>query len=227
MKSLAFYLRPVFSMAILWLPFLMYSCETDSYETGEGEYSLMRGDLCDLSVNSLRQATAFVTDDGDSYQLDVPYAAKWIQTPDSTYRTLIYYNKVSAGVAQLVNIGTVVTLGPIPHWRMENQTQDPMGLESAWISKNGKYLNLGLLMKTGRISDEELPHNIAVVQDTLCVRDDGKCSAYYRFLHSQNGIPEYYTNRRFVSILLPDEKPDTIYFNMMTYDGVLTRVFVP
>ena len=44
----------------------------------------------------------------------------------------------------------------------------------------------------------------------------------------QNDIPEYYTNRRFVSILLPSEqRPDTIRLQIETYNGPLERIFVP
>lgn len=207
--------------------FLLSSCETDSYEKGEGDYSLMLADFCEFSVNTQKQGVSFVTDDGDSYELVPPYTASWIATADTTYRTIIYYNKVAAAQAEIVSIGTVATLEPIEHWRMEEQPQDPIDLESAWLSRSGKYLNLGLLMKTGRISDEELPHTIALAQDTIYTRPDGKHTAVYRFLHSQNGLPEYYTNRRYVSILLPIEKPDTILFSLQTYEGNVERIFIP
>ena len=92
---------------------------------------------------------------------------EWIETADTTYRSVIYYNKVSTTQAEAVSVGTVVTVNPIEHWRYKEQPQDPIGLESAWMAKSGKYLNVGLLMKTGRISDEELPHNIGLSQDTV------------------------------------------------------------
>lgn len=215
-----------------FLPFylvtlLLFSCETDSYEKGEGQYSLMQADFCQLAVNGQKQATQFTTDDGDTYQLVPPLTAKWIETADTTYRTVIYYNKVASAQAEIVSLGVIPTLHPIAHWRVKNQPQDPIGFESAWLARNGKYLNVGLLMKTGRIDDEELPHTIGLVQDTLLVQPDGKRTAYYRFLHSQNGIPEYYTNRRYISIQLPGECPDTIHFSLQTYDGLLEKTFIP
>ena len=207
---------------------LMAACETESYETGQGEYSLLQADLCELTVNSQKQGASFVTDDGNSYALNAPYTAKWIETPDTTYRSLIYYNKVDASKAELVSIGEIPTLIPHEHWKFDEQKQDPLGLESVWLSKSGKYLNMGLLIKTGRIDDQELPHTIGLAQDTLLTHPDGHRTAYYRFLHSQNGIPEYYTNRRYVSILLPSEqRPDTIHLQIETYDGPLERIFIP
>ena len=207
---------------------LMAACETESYETGQGEYSLLQADLCELTVNGQKQGASFVTDDGDTYSLRIPYTAQWIETPDTTYRTLIYYNKVDASQAELVSIGEIPTLIPHEHWKFESLLQDPLDLESAWLSRNGKYLNLGLLIKTGRINDKEMPHTIGLAQDTLLTHPDGHRTAYYRLLHNQNGIPEYYTNRRYISILLPNEqRPDTIHLQIETYNGPLERIFIP
>lgn len=212
---------------VMSLVLLVVACETDNYETGEGAYSQMLADLCELAIDGQKQGISFVTDDGDRYMLNEPLKGEWITTADTTYRMRLYYNRLAEGKAELVAAGSVATLVPIEHWRIAPQPQDPLGLESAWLSKSGKYLNLGILMKTGRISDEELPHNIGLVQDTIINHSNGQRTAYYRLLHSQNGIPEYYTNRRFVSILLPQATPlDTIYFSMQTYDGEWKRIFV-
>ena len=206
---------------------LLAACETDSYEKGEGEYSLMQADFADMTVDSQRQGISFLTDEGERCTFTTPFTAQWIQTADTVYRTIIYYNKVEASLAEPIAVGTVVTMQPVEHWKFDEQPQDPIGLESAWLAANGKYLNIGLLMKTGRIDDEELPHSIALAQDTLLVNPDQTRTAYYRFLHSQNGLPEYYTNRRYVSILLPTDKPDTIRFSIQTYTGPVEKVFIP
>jgi hypothetical protein len=207
---------------------LMAACETETYDTGLGEYSLMQADLCELTVNGQGQGASFVTDDGDAYTLIAPYTAKWIETADTIYRTVIYYNKADASQAELMAISEIPTLRPHEHWKFKELSQDPLGIESAWLSKSGKYLNLGLLIKSGRIDDEEGIHTIGLAQDTLFVHPDGRRTAYYRFLHSQNDIPEYYTNRRYVSILLPSEqRPDTIHLQVQTYEGPLERVFIP
>ena len=205
----------------------LFSCETDSYEKGEGEYSLMQADFAELTVNATKQAVAFTTDDGDTYQLTVPFTAKWMQTADTTYRAIVYYNKVSEGQAEPMAAGTVLTLLPIEHWRYKVLPQDPVGLESAWLARKGKYLNLGLLVKSAYIDDEEPVQQIGLAQDTVYVRDDGRRTACYRLLHNQNDIPEYYTNRRYVSILLPNERPDTVRLVINTYDGVKEKTFIP
>lgn len=210
--------------AVIWM---LTGCETDSYNKGEGKYSLMQADFADLTIDAQKRGVSFLTDEGASYQLTPPLTANWIETADTTYRAIIYYNKVSETQAEPTAIGLVVTMHPIAHWRFKELPQDPIGFESAWLAKNGKYLNVGILMKTGRIDDEELPHNIGVAQDTVIVNPDKTRTAYYRFLHSQNGIPQYYTNRRYASIILPSVKPDTIRLSIMTYDGPLERTLIP
>lgn len=205
---------------------LLFSCTTDSYEKGQGKYSLMQADLCELTVNGQKQGTSFVTDDGDTYQLLSPYTGTWITTADTVYRTIIYYNKVETGQATPLSVGLVTTLKPLEHWRYKELPTDPVGLESAWLAANGKYLNLGLLVKTARVDDEEPPHSVGLAQDTVYQHDDRR-TACYRLLHNQNDIPQYYTNRRYVSILLPQPRPDTIRLQVHTYDGLKERIFIP
>lgn len=213
---------------LFYFTFLLFACETENYETGQGQYSLMQADLCELTINSHQQGTSFVTDDGDAYTAKAPYTATWIATADTTYRTLIYYNKVDNSQAEVIIASAVPTLIPREHWRLKDLQQDPLNIESAWLSKSGKYLNLGLLVKTGRVDDKELPHSVGLAQDTLLIHPNGHSTAYYRLLHSQNDVPEYYTNRHFVSILLPTEqRPDTIRLQIQTYNGPLERIFVP
>ena len=52
--------------------FVISSCTKDAYEKGEGEYSLVRGDFAEAVVNSSKQVTKIVTDDGDELFLTSP-----------------------------------------------------------------------------------------------------------------------------------------------------------
>lgn len=220
-------MNKVLYAAMLWLtllPLLVSSCESDSYEKGTGRYSLMRADLGLLAVNGDLQAVAFTTDDGDAYELTSPVTTSWLTRPDTTYRVLMYYNKVEDTRAEAVGLSVVPTLVPVEHWRLGTQPVDPVGVESAWLSQGGRYLNLGLLVRSGRVDDEEGVHGIGVVQDTVLVHADQTRTARYRFLHDQGDTPEYYTNRRFVSILLPAQL-DTVTLSVNTYDGPLERRF--
>ncbi len=71
------------------LSLLLFSCETDSYEKGQGKYSLMQADFAELTIDSQNQGVSFVTDEGEQFTLTNPLTASWITRPDTTYRTII------------------------------------------------------------------------------------------------------------------------------------------
>jgi hypothetical protein len=49
-------------------------------------------------------------------------------------------------------------------------------------------------------------------------------TAYYRLLHDKGNTPEYYTNRRFISILLPESnRPDSVRLTVRTYEGDVSK----
>ena len=81
------------------------------------------------------------------------------------------------------------------------------------------------MFKSGHIDDEEGTHAIGVVQDTVLINNDQTRTAYYRFLHDQGDTPEFYTTRHYVSILLPEERPDSVRLSVNTYHGVVERLF--
>lgn len=205
------------------LALLFLSCEKQSYDMGQGTYSLMQADFAELTINTQQQATSFLTDEGEQYTLTIPATASWIQRPDTTYRAIIYYNKVAKGQAEKVSMGALGVLRPIEHWRFKEEPQDPLGVESMWLTKNGKYINIGLLLKNGRVEDEEGTHAVALAQDTVLTNPDHTRTAYYRLLHDQGDAPEYYTNRRFISILLPQDRPDSVQLSIKTYNGTFRK----
>ena len=211
------------------LPFYLFTffcaCTSDAYEKGTGTYSLMRTDLAEATIDGEKYAVSLVTDEGDSYTLSPKYQGKWIQTADTTYRVIAYYNPHDDGTAEAVAFGVVPTLIPREQWKFKTQPQDPVGVESAWVSTNGKYLNMALLVKSGHTDDEDASHIIALAQDTVITHADQRRTAIYRLLHDQGDVPEYYTNRHYVSILLPQDRPDTVTLTIQTYDGTLTRQF--
>ena len=153
---------------LFYFTFLLFACETENYETGQGQYSLMQADLCELTINSQQQGTSFVTDDGDAYTAKAPYTATWIATADTTYRTLIYYNKVDNSQAEVIKASAVPTLIPREHWRLKDLQQDPLNIESAWLSKSGKYLNLVLtediwITRNGKLIAKMVNPNVSSV----------------------------------------------------------------
>ncbi len=210
----------------LALGFLLFaSCETDSYDKGEGKYSQMQGDFAELTINNQKQVVSFLTDEGEQYKTATLVSSSWIERPDTTYRAIIYFNKTTQGEAEVVAVGQMGVLHPITHWHFKEQPQDPLGVESLWLTRNGKYINMGLLLKNGHVDDSEGVHALGLSLDTILVNPDQTRTAYYRLLHSQGDAPEYYTNRRYVSILLPQDRPDSVRLSIETYTGTLEKLF--
>jgi hypothetical protein len=100
-------------------------------------------------------------------------------------------------------------------------------VESSWLTRDSKYINMGLLLKNGRDDNgKEGIHSLALALDEVRQNDDQTHTAYYRLLHEQGEAPEYYTNRRYVCILLPtEERPDSVCLTVNTYDGVVVKKF--
>ena len=72
-------------MPFYLLTFLLFSCTNDSYEKGEGKYSLIQADFAELTINSEKYGISFLTDEGDEYRLNKPLTASWIETADTIY----------------------------------------------------------------------------------------------------------------------------------------------
>ncbi len=204
--------------------FFLLGCETESYEIGQGKYSLIQADFAELSVDAQKQAIGFITDEGKQYKFSSPATASWINRPDTIYRAIVYYNKVDDRTAEKVSMGSMGVISPIEHWRFKKSPQDPLDIESVWLAKNGKYINMGILIKNGRVDEEEGVHTIALCTDTILVNSDKTRTAYYRLIHDQGGAPEYYTNRRYLSILVPKDCLDTIRLSVKTYNGIYEKI---
>ena len=208
-------------LVIAWL---ISSCTTDSYEKGDGKYSLMQGDFVEAKVNAQRQIVFFSTDDGDEFDLSEPYTDKWIKTADTLYRCMLYYNKVENKKAELVSIGEV----PCPRILTLEELKkdfrtDPVKFESMWLSKSGKYLNLYLQLKTGVTDDTTAVQQLAFISDTLIVNPNQTTIRHITLHHDQNKVPEYYSTKAYVSLLTDSIAADSIRISINTYTGLVSK----
>lgn len=216
--------RLLFSMISLMVVFV--SCEQDSYEKGEGEYSFLRGDFCEISINSDLQATSAITDDLDQMTLKEPYSAKWITKADTTYRCILYYNKVKTE-AEVVSIAQVPCPAIVPLYEFEDEVRtDPVSFESMWLSKSGKYLNLSFLLKTGVSEDTTAVQHLAFVADTLLVNPDNTRTLYLRLHHDQGDVPEYYSTQAYASLLTDKMPADSVRLTVNTYTGLIVKTLL-
>ncbi|MBO4721054.1 MAG: hypothetical protein J5658_14475 [Prevotella sp.] len=206
------------------------SCTQDAYEKGEGKYSLMRADFVEAHANGQKEIDRITTDDGDQFAITKTFTTKWVTTADSTYRCILYYNKVEEGsgkfTAEPLSIGLVPCpkITPISELNKEMKT-DPVKFESAWLSKTGKYLNLSLYLMTGTADDEDATQTLHVVQDTIMTNTDATRTCFLRLYHDQGGIPEYYSSQVYASILTSQIDADSVRISINSYKGEVTKFF--
>ena len=198
---------------------VLCSCSKDAYEKGEGKYSLMRGDFAEAIVNSSKQVTGIITDDGDEFTLTVPYTAKWVTTADTTYRCMLYYNKM-ADKAEVLSMGQVPCVGIAPLSKFDHRlVTDPVKFESTWMSKSGRYLNLSLLLKTGVTDDSTAVQNLAIVSDTVITHPDNKRIRHLILHHDQANVPECYSTPVYISIPTQRIDADSVRISINSYSG--------
>ena len=230
MKRLLRLLVIIFSISQLSI--LCYSCTQDAYDKGEGEYSLLRADFVEAFSNGEKKIDRVVTDDGEQYTISNPFSMKWVTTPDSTYRCILYYNYYKAEdgsapqTAEAVSAGQVACPQVVPLAQLDKEMKtDPVKFESAWMSRSGKYLNLSLYLMTGKSDDEEASHHLAVVQDTIMQNTDNTRTCYLRLFHDQGAVPEYYSTQVYASILTKELDADSVQIYINTYKGEFVKAF--
>lgn len=198
---------------------VIFSCTKDAYDKGEGEYSLMRGDFAEAYINSNMLATKIITDDGDELTLTKPFKAGWMSTADTTYRCMLYYNKVE-NRAEVLSMSQVpcLTVHPLSEFEVPLVT-DPVTFESTWLSKNGRYLNVSILLKTGVTNDTSAIQSLGFVSDTIITHPDNKKIRHIIMHHDQGNVPEYYSTQIYMSIPTERIDADSVRISINSYDG--------
>lgn len=206
---------------------VVVACTQDTYDKGEGAYSLMRGDFAEANVNGNREVVSITTDDGETLPLQPLYTAKWVARPDTVYRCMLYYNKVKATdgktVAEVISMGKVFCPPITPLSMFNSYKDDPVKFESLWKSKSGKYLNLHLQLKTGQTDDSTAVQSLAVVSDEEVFHPDGRRTLSLLLHHDQGNVPEYYSTQAYVSIPTTDLAVDSIRLYINTYSGPVIK----
>ena len=217
-----------FYYSAITLFFTILSCTRDSYEKGEGKYSQMRGDFAEMHIDSDKKANAITTDDGDLLPLKELFSSQWISTADTTYRCILYYNKVKGTdgkmLAEIISAGQVpcVQVKPLKKFEGEVHT-DPVKFESIWMSKTGKYLNLSLQLMIGQTDDTTAIHQLGLLSDTLIVNPNGKRTLHVFLNHDQGKVPEYYSTQVYMSVQASTLDADSVSFKINTYSGIVEK----
>lgn len=204
------------------------SCTQDGYDKGDGVYSLMQGDFVEAQVDASKKLISLTTDDGVTMPLTQPYAARWITTADTVYRCMLYYNKVkdSQGrtAAEIVSISPVpcASLVSLSKFKSKLKT-DPVKLQSVWMSKSGKYLNMYLQLMIGNPEDTSAVQQIAMVCDTVFTYPDSTRTCSIVLHHDQNRQPEYYSTDAWLSLPVSSLPMDSFRLAVNTYSGPVVK----
>lgn len=216
-------------IALVGLLFFSTSCSNTSYEEGDSKLSYLRTDFADATTDSQGRLSAATTDDGVSLTFTRPMQTSWSNAADSLCRVLLNYNMYANGadsnVVEPLAAKIVYTLQPAKPSVQTQAATDPVSLVSAWKSKNGNYVNLRLGLKTGKASGDDQRQSIGLALDST-VTSDGSTTYCLRFLHSQGGVPEYYTTDAYVSIPIKQMTTGSkVRLSLNTYNGWGTREF--
>lgn len=216
-------------IALVGLLFFSTSCSNTSYEEGDSRLSYLRTDFADATTDSQGRLSAATTDDGVSLTFTRPMQTSWSNAANSLCRVLLNYNMYANGadsnVVEPLAAKIVYTLQPAKPSVQTQAATDPVSLVSAWKSKNGNYVNLRLGLKTGKASGDDQRQSIGLALDST-VTSDGNTTYCLRFLHSQGGVPEYYTTDAYVSIPIKQMTTGSkVRLSLNTYNGWVTREF--
>ena len=203
---------------------VLAGCTADSYESGDGDLSWLNAEFVEARTISDRTVREVSTDNGETLRLQAPFSADWMQKPDTVYRALLYYDRHD--IASLCNaraMNPVPVLRPMAADEAKDMPDDPVALESVWLSANARYVNISLLLLSGSSGDDTALHTIGIVHEGTVTDDEGRTHALLSLRHDQGNVPQYYTTQHFVSIPTALINADMADISVNTYDGVVTK----
>ncbi|MBR1449250.1 MAG: hypothetical protein IJ588_10970 [Prevotella sp.] len=203
------------------LSLITSSCTQDAYDKGEGRYSQMVAEMADGYTAADGRVTTFVTDADERFTVSNPFTSKLMPKADTVYRAVFYYNKVEQG-AEVIGLDRV---GVITPRSISDMKTDPVRLESVWLARSHRYLNLSVWLMLGATDDEEAVQKIGCHRDTLMVNADGTSTLHLRLYHDQADVPQYYSARTYMSIPLTEAEADSVALTINTYDGLIEKRF--
>jgi hypothetical protein len=212
---------------VLVVTFFVVSCTVDPYETGDTSLSYLKAEMVDMHVVG-REVRSIVTDADERLSVSSSFLLpEKIEHRDTTYRVMLYYNKVGNKPIELKSMRQAYVVRPSDRQSSLTLKDDPVKLISAWKAQNGNYLNLSLGFMTGNMDDDGAVHKLGLVVDAVETMGDGSRTYYLVFHHDQDSIPEYYTQTVNLSIPLKDYAiGDRICIKMNTYSGCIEKSFV-
>ena len=209
---------------------LLSSCSNTAYEEGDSTLSYLRTDFVDAVTDSEAKLASATTDDNVKLTFSKTLQTGWKTKADSLCRVLLNYNMYANGtdsnVVEPLAAKMVYTLMPKEPSKQTLTATDPVTFVSAWKSKNGSYINFRLGLKTGQTSGDDQKQSIGLALDSTVV-SNGTPTYCLTFLHSQGGVPEYYTTDVYISIPIKEMTTGSkVRLSLNTYNGLVVREFI-
>ena len=166
-------------LALLAVATVLTACGTDTYDTGDGALSGMMADFVEAQTDAYANMVSIETDDGERLELTTPVAMEWASRPDTVYRALFYYSLADGNDGQAEADPMAVQQVLVPEITpaddiADGVKTDPVALETAWLSSNGRYINLGVIIKTGTADGSQGTQTVGIVYDGTETTADGK-----------------------------------------------------
>lgn len=220
--------RFVYGLGLAAAMTALAACNHDAYDTGDGPYSYLTAQLAMLQTSNDGAIYSAATDDGDGVSISFvnPFKVEWAQRPDTIYRALLYYDMVDSAAltARARSAVQVPVLHIVGADKVKDMRTDPLSLESVWMSPMGDYLNMSLLLKSGKASADDAAQTLAVVDGGTEVDADGRSTRRLLLYHDQGEVPQYYTVQRYVSIDMRQLRAlDSVRLVVNTYKGVVEK----
>ena len=199
---------------------LLCSCEdaADDYR-----YPSVITDYACLLTDATGQPERLRLDNGNTYPIALTdeYREAYTQLPtyktDTTYRVISMYELGADSAAHIYSMAQTISVAPTPLREGETLYQDPVYLQSIWLS--GGYMNIVIELKAldGR-------HSIGFVDTT----SEGMQGKEITFYHNAHDDVESYRQKLYASIpLIPLredlQQGDTLRFVINLYDEGITQ----
>ena len=207
---------------LLLLPVLTLFCSCEDADEDDYRYPSVRTDFACIATDGKGRIEHLLLDDGSCYpvRLTQDFLESYDDGPtykrDTLYRLLSVYELVSTAqndtIADLYALGSIISQVPTPLREDEELHQDPVYLQSIWLS--GGYLNFVLEVKAlnGK-------HSIGFVDTTPEAMHGKEFTFYHRVIDDV----ESYRQKLHGSIPLSPfhdclQQGDTLRFVVNTYD---------
>jgi hypothetical protein len=214
-------MKSLFYLFTFILIYLIAACTQDAYEKGEGELSQMTAEMGDGYTSTEKKVTRFVTDDDVELTVATPFSTKIMPKADTVYRAVFYYAKTGEQ-AEVKGLNPVGVIRPRAI-AIDSLKTDPVKLESVWMGKSRRYINLSVYIMLGTNENDSVKQKLGCHRDTLIQNADSTRTLRLMLYHDQATVPQYYSQRTYLSIPTKGLDADSVELTVNTYNGAIVK----